>query len=252
MLSADLEDGSSCRLLDLPTELLLHIIDQITAELLNQSATTTKVSACISLLALRWTCRSFHAITPDPGPHMVALRHALSHRSPGLEVRRLLNIESWPEYSITPPLLLRDPIQIGHVVERPSTLQHASWASTIPPISRHACNLCFALLPSSSFALVQVTGARAKQLPGSMNDRGTSATHVGSKAHLRFCIRCGIQSLQYNDRTPVMRIVQDWEGLGRFATGVVCKRCHKFILTAADSVTALRRKCESCREYRPI
>lgn len=49
----------------------------------------------------------------------------------------------------------------------------------------------------------------------------------------------------------MLRIVEDWEGPGMLATGVVCQRCKRFVVAGRDSVAALRRKCDECRSYRP-
>ena len=216
-----------------------------------------------SLSALRITCRTLHEVIRN-GPN-------LTPPAPKLRVRTSLlhRLEEWDCYSVPLPQILlknraRDRRQKS---PSPSSPARASlvgeaqpfWVSKIAPVSRHTCDSCERLKPSSAFALSQVTNQRAKR----RDTEGMVAISAQSrKANPRRCIECarakGITKSEIS-----VKFVEHWETEPVIGTGFVCSRwnCRDFVRVVVgqndedvegglQSPEYLRRTCSQCLEYR--
>lgn len=262
-------------ILDLPTELLDLILELVVKRVaLSERLESSRYAVTYSM---RSTCRELHARVQPPEvaeststqeaneSHNYAHEQSLSH------LAELFRMEGWSCYTTHPPcsnprteVLTKDKYSQTFSMDFPARASDPAlssfpqsmvarhdepWRDRIPPRSMHACTHCLRLKPSENFAISQLTSSRTT--PG-WDGLSTFANlkYVFMKIH-QICIRCQIKKGTYNEKTPVLRYITNWEGKGQIRTGIVCKRCRKFVDADPQSQTALARKCDQCRAYRP-
>lgn len=253
-------------LLTLPVELLLEIID--TVLLSAQSSDNPSSTAYLLSYTLRSTCRTLHSLRPPPTSYILPPEVSNSLKTPRNEEQRiytaahlanLLEMEHWRCYTSTPRILYYREAKMRRndtIIPPPIPTPHID---RLPPRSHHLCTRCTRLLPSRNFVISHVTSWRSKDAFQERFHAGRHATKKdpGTDVKLwlpihRTCISCNVSNGTYTAKTNVLQFVTEWEDEagGFIKSGVVCKRCNKFVEAKPQSVTALRRKCDDCREYR--
>lgn len=269
-------------ILNLPSELL----DQIVIILRDIFSEPPHGTFYPTIYALRATCRTLHARIPAPSPspapsYPVARRHLPAAQRRAADVARLQALQemaSWSCYTTHPACLRSDNlvddtalsgiddmtpekgdegktfdyVQATSSSSPPATLANKeSWRDHLPPRSMHACMRCMLFKPSSSFALSQVTASHSKPFAvgEAQHARRPRTSHLSDLCK-HTCISCYVKLGLYTWKTPVLKYVVDWEGKGEVRTGIVCRRCRKFVDAKPQSRTALSRKCEECSAYR--
>lgn len=256
------EDRGGSPLLDLPEELLLHILSFLPA---------------VGALALSCTSRCLYNIVDDGSKSDWSWESFgfLTHRP---SMSDLLIIEQWPRF--------HDYFGCAHC----NKMRHCSnfaparvrshyrkcqrsplWLLSKRDIARAlAANMMDAYEAyeanrdmtyadyMASLPMVPVE-AKIKALPEmscSPSRQGREsqvATDKLDKSSERMCIDCSLKSRIYGKgellRFPT-KMTEDNE-IEAYGTGVVCKRCGLFKVCDADSPASLRRTCDDCLEYRP-
>ena len=258
-------------LLGLPLEIIEYILD---FSLTNSCQVEDRPDFLnyASYLALRSTCHDVRNITD-----LITAKNAEQYKRSNLSqtnIRLCLKlIEEWDCFSVPLPDTLRkgapakSPAQVPEPIT--STVPDPPfWASKIPPISRHSCGECRRLLPSSSFANKQVSGAKAKDRDSDRDTNNISTSPFatnGKIAHRnkRCCIKCSIHMGMYTPNISV-KFIEGWE-TEKPLTGVgfVCQRwtCRRFVKVkigdkdeevegGVESKEYLRRTCARCLDYR--